>query len=284
MATLREIKRRITSIKSTQQITKAMKMVSAAKLRKAQERIVAARPYYKSLSGIVNDLMFQLKDYSNPLFEKREVVRLGIVTVTADRGLCGSFNTNIIKKTIEVIQNHPEAEIELIPVGRKSWEFFKKRDYHIKSSRQNIFQRLDFSVVPGLVKEMTESFLNKEIDQWILIYNEFKSPVQQNIIAETFLPLELTAEESESVEYIFEPSKEEILTYLIPRFLETKIWKMLLESNAAEHGARMTAMENATENAAEMIATLTLSYNRARQAAITTEIAEIVGGAEALKG
>lgn len=284
MATLREIKRRINSIKSTEQITKAMKMVSAAKLRKAQEKILAARPYYNSLEKIVQDLYFALKNYENPFLEQNPVDKLGIVVVTADRGLCGSFNTNIIKRTLEIINQHHELEIELFPIGRKGWDFFNKRGYKIKKYHINLFQKLDFSVVPLIVKELTSSFLEKRVDRWMLIYNEFKSPVQQNIVLEDFLPIKLDVSEASEVDYIFEPSKEEILTYLIPKFLETKIWKMLLESNAAEHGARMTAMENATENANEMISTLTLHYNRARQAAITKEIAEIVGGAEALKG
>jgi F-type H+-transporting ATPase subunit gamma len=287
MATLREIKRRISSIKSTQQITKAMKMVSAAKLRKAQERILAARPYFNSLEKIVMDLYSALDDYQNPLFEKRDVNRLGLVVVTADRGLCGSFNTNVIKKALQIIQENPEKDVELITVGRKGWEFFHKRNYSIKKHYINIFQRLDYTIVPQLVTDLKNLFLEKQIDQWLLIYNQFKSPVLQTIVVENFLPFSISKNEDKStmeVDYIFEPDQSEILTYLIPKYLETKIWKMLLESSASEHGARMTAMENATENASEMIATLTLSYNRARQAAITKEIAEIVGGAEALKG
>lgn len=261
-----------------------MKMVSAAKLRKAQDKIIHARPYFQMLETILTDIFAYMPDYQNPLFEKRDVKRIGIAVVTSDRGLCGAFNTNIIKKSVQFIQENPECESELMVVGRKAWEFFSKRNYPILYSHVNIFQHLDFSVVPAMVRQMTETFLAGKVDRWVLIYNQFKSPVQQIVTVENFLPLELPEPGDTSVDYIFEPDKESLLDDILPRYLETKIWKMLLESNASEHGARMTAMENATENAREMIATLTLSYNRARQAAITKEISEIVGGAEALKG
>jgi len=287
MATLREIKRRIVSIKSTEQITKAMKMVAAAKLRKAQENILAARPYADGISVLIKDILAKVESADNPLFQLREVNHLGIVVVTADRGLCGSFNTNLIKQALYEIHENIDKESFLFTVGRKGHEFLKKRNYNILDSYINIFNHLEFPLAPQIVDSILQAYLSGKVDKVIIVYNEFKSAVQQNIVVEQFLPIlpeDFDESEPTGYDYIFEPDKQELLGSLLPKHLNMQMWKILLESNAAEQGARMTAMENATENANDMIGSLTLKYNRARQSSITTELSEIVGGAEALKG
>ncbi len=287
MATLREIKRRIVSIKSTEQITKAMKMVAAAKLRKAQENIIAARPYARGIDQMIKDILKKVKDADNPLFLPKEVNRLGLLVVTADRGLCGSFNTNLIKHALQVVNDNMEKEIFLFTVGRKAGDFFRKRNYSLLGSYDNIFNDLHFSIASDIMDSMVNAFLSGKIDKLVVVYNEFKSAVQQNIVTEQLLPIvpdDFADEDTNGYDYIYEPAKEELINSLLPKHLNMQMWKILLESNAAEQGARMTAMENATENANEMISTLTLQYNRARQSSITTELSEIVGGAEALKG
>ena len=287
MATLREIKRRINSVKSTQQITKAMKMVAAAKLRRAQENILAARPYAYEIRHLIHHLTAKIENPSDALLEQRPVRRVTLVSVTSDRGLCGGFNGNIIRQTVHHRATLPDKEVTLVCVGKKSDDFFKRRDYQISNQFINFFNNLDLTHAIEIVDYLVDEFTSGHTDKVQIIYNEFKSAVQQNLIIEDFLPVQIEKPEEGAmrnlVDYIYEPSQHALLSALLPKHLRVQMWRILLESYAAEQGARMTAMENATENATEMIHDLTLHYNRARQAAITKEISEIVGGAEALK-
>lgn len=295
MATLREIRGRITGVKNTQKITKAMKMVAAAKLRRAQEGILAARPYAKKINELLRHLVTQVDPSLNPLFAQREVRRVAFVIVTADRGLCGAFNANIIKaaehemRTTYADLMEVDHGLKLIPVGKKAFEHFKKRDYELYAKHVGIFSGLDFNEARGIIAECTEGFLKGEFDKVVVIYNEFKSVIQQRIVIEQLLPIppeEVAASHAHphsQVEYIYEPSSREIIDALVPKHLNFQMWRILLESNAAEQGARMAAMDSATENAKDIIKGLTLSFNNARQAAITKELLEIVSGAEALK-
>jgi F-type H+-transporting ATPase subunit gamma len=296
VATLREIRRRITGVKNTQKITKAMKMVAAAKLRRAQEAIISTRPYARKLGELLRHLVTQVDPGLNPLLTPREVQRVGIVVVTADRGLCGAFNSNIIKTTVNHIKEHYQSYVNadrglrLVTVGKKGFDYFNKRDYELYSKHVGIFLNLGFHHARGIVAELTDAYLKGEFDLVVVIYNEFKSVIQQRIVVEQLLPIppediqQTNDRKSLSqVEYIYEPSSVEIINALVPRHLNFQMWRILLESNAAEQGARMTAMDNATTNASELIRDLTLSYNKARQASITKELLEIVSGAEALK-
>jgi len=296
MATLREIKRRITSVKNTQKITKAMKMVAAAKLRRAQEAIVSTRPYARKLGELLRHLVTEVDPKLNPLLTPRDVHSVALVVVTSDRGLCGAFNGNIIKASVnhikEQYQQYYEMDhgLRLVTIGKKGFDHFNKRDYELYSKHVGIYQNLGFNHARGIVSELTEGYLGGEFDRVVVIYNEFKSVIQQRIVVEQLLPI--PPEETKPtgdlkslahVEYIYEPSSAELINALVPRHLNFQMWRILLESNAAEQGARMAAMDNATENAKELIRDLTLSYNKARQAAITKELLEIVSGAEALK-
>ena len=286
MSTLREIRTRIGSVKSTQQITKAMKMVAASKLRKAQEKIMATRPYASRLQEIVGHLMTRIEPGQIPYFSDRPVEKILMVIVTADRGLCGAFNANLIRYAVDKIKSHEEKEVSLFLIGRKGYEFFSKRDYSVFQSKINFFNHLQFLDAQEIVQKIVSSFLDRQFDRVEILYNEFKSAVRQDIVLEQFLPFvpdEEMIQSASSIDYLYEPGKEQILNLIIPKQLNIQMWKVLLESNAAEQGARMTAMESATDNAEELIAQLTLHYNRARQSAITKEISEIVGGAEALK-
>jgi len=286
MATLREIRTRITSVKSTQQITKAMKMVASAKLRRAQEKIFATRPYANKLQSIVGHLITRIENGRHYLLKNRPVEKILLVIVTADRGLCGAFNANIIRQTEAHIQSYDGKYVALYIVGKKGFEYFSRRDYTILNKKINFFNHLDFQDATEIASNLIESYATSEFDQIEILFNEFKSAVRQDVKLEQFLPFaadEEMKESASSVDYLYEPEKEEILKVIIPKQLNIHMWKVLLESNAAEQGARMTAMESATDNAEDMISQLTLHYNRARQAAITKEISEIVGGAEALK-
>ncbi len=287
MATLREIRNRISSVTSTQQITKAMKKVAAAKLRRAQENILAFRPYSYKLRDLIGHLITLSEDLHNiPLLEKRPVENVLLVVVTSDRGLCGAFNGNIIRHAILRIAEYSNREISVFTVGRKATEFFEKRDYVVQSQKVNLFNHLKFEDATDISSQLVSLYLDGTFDRIEIIYNEFKSAIQQNLIVEQFLPFVADEEMLKSVskiDFIYEPDKASILNHLIPKHLNVQVWRTLLESNAAEQGARMTAMESATDNAQEMIEKLTVFYNRSRQAAITTEISEIVSGSEALK-
>lgn len=287
MPTLREIKQRIASVKSTQQITRAMKMVAAAKLRKAQENILAIRPYAYDLRDLIAHLS-QLNevDVDIELLSKRPVERVLIIAVAADKGLCGGFNSTIVRSTLERIKQYGETEYELYTIGRKMTDFFGKRNFPVFASKQNFFNHLSFEDALEVSRTLISVFASGKFDRIEIIYNEFKSAIQQDLVNEQFLPFvsdEANSDERHAVGYIYEPDVQSIMEMVIPKHLNVQIWRILLESNAAEQGARMTAMDSATENAEEIKSKLTLHYNRARQAAITKELAEIVGGAEALK-
>ena len=287
MATLRDIKNRIKGVQNTQQITKAMKMVAAAKLRRAQDKVIHARPYARKISKLFTHLVTD-EDFNNPFLEERENKNIALVIVTADRGLCGAFNTNIIKEAAGFIENmQGEAAIQLFCIGKKGFDYFSKRDFDVLDKRIGLFSTLEYSSALSITDELIKLYLDSTFDKIIVIYNEFKSIIQQKIITEQFLPIPVKKESEEEKKnepyYIFEPDQKSIFEYLLPKHLKAQMWRILLESNAAEFGARMTAMDNATTNAKELIRTLQLKYNKERQAAITKEILEIVSGANALK-
>jgi len=285
MATLREIRRRINSIKSTQQITRAMKMVAAAKLRKAQENILAARPYARKIDEMIHHLIAQQEIGGIPLLAVRPPQRVTLVVITGDRGLCGSFNSNIIKKVLQQIDSHRDKEIALVCIGRKGFDFFRKRNLRIDNKYLQIFNQLEYIHAQQITDYIVQQYIAQQTDLVEIVYNEFKNAVQQFVVVEKYLPLtaEEFAGELRNVSYLYEPDQISLLNALLPKHLNLQTWRILLESNAAEQGARMTAMENATENAGDLIDELTLHYNKTRQAVITREISEIVGGAEALK-
>ena len=288
MPNLKEIKSRITSVKSTIQITSAMKMVSAAKLKKAQDAIIQLRPYSNKLTEIMSSVSSASEDSSqNKYSEVREVSKILLVPITSNRGLCGGFNASIIKKTIEIEKElNSKSELTILSIGKKSSEFFKKNKYNVHSTHDDVFQDVNYEDVSKIAELILNDFANEKLDKVILVYNQFKNAATQIVMQEDFLPLNKTQSENsqEAVDYIYEPGKDEILNELIPKSLKTQLFKAILDSNASEHGARMTAMHKATDNATELKNELTLSYNKARQAAITGEILEIVGGAEALNG
>lgn len=290
MATLREIRRRITGVRNTQKITKAMKMVAAARLRRAQEAIISTRPYARKLGELLRHLVTKVDVNLNPLLVGRETKNVLLVAVTADRGLCGSFNSNIIKAAVQHLQTQTGVNVKVVAIGRKGSDYFGKRNYDVVGKHVGVFHSLDFSQARAIVQELTNGYLSGQFDKVEIIYNEFKSVIQQRIVIEQLLPI--PPEETQpakdlralaQVDYIYEPSSAEIINAIVPRHLNFQMWRVLLESNAAEQGARMSAMDNATENARELIRDLTLEFNNARQAAITKELLEIVSGAEALK-
>lgn len=290
MATLKELKIRITGVKNTQKITKAMKMVSSAKLRRAQERIIATRPYARKISQLLADLVSAAGEGVDDLLESREVKTKCVVVVSADRGLAGSFNTNIIRTGNNYI-NSLDKNTKVIIVGKKANDSLKKMKINLVKSYTGIFNDLNLEQSNEIVNFIVDGYKKKEYDSVEIIYNEFKSIARQVTVREQFLPLKKSESKKEkggivkqtSGDYIYEPSQYEIIKELIPKQLRVQFWKVLLESNAAEQAARMTAMETATKNASDLLKILELSYNQARQAAITKEILEIVGGAEALK-
>lgn len=290
MATLRDIKQRIKGVKSTQQITKAMKMVAAAKLRRAQDAIINARPYARKIQSLLSDLTTEDDINSNPLFFQRPIKNVAIVVITADRGLCGAFNTNIIREANRFIDEEIKPQnlnYSLFCVGKKGKDFFSKRNFQVADSFVGIFSSLDFSFAQRLSGRLINGFLSGEFDKVVVIFNEFKSIIQQKIVVEQYLPIlvKASSEKSSKTEtnYIYEPDRKSIFDFLVPKNLNAQMWRFLLESNAAEFAARMTAMDNATTNAKELIRTLNLKYNKERQASITKEILEIVSGANALK-
>ncbi|MDZ7289708.1 MAG: ATP synthase F1 subunit gamma [candidate division KSB1 bacterium] len=287
MATLRDIRRRIASVKSTQQITKAMKMVAAAKLRRAQERMLRARPYSHSLNELLSHVAAKVDPSWHPLLHVREPKRVAFVVITGDRGLCGSFNANIIRRSTNeiAISRQNGIEISLIPVGKKGFEYFNRRQYFILEKYTNFFDLLDFSHAQDIAALIQEQYVNEKLDRIYLVFNEFKSALQQKVVVQQLLPIVpgMKKEEKYPADFLFEPSPIRILDTLCPRYLNIQIWQALLESFAAEMGARMAAMTTASENAEEMIFQLTLYYNKVRQATITKELMDIVGGAEALK-
>ena len=285
MANLKEIRLRITSVGSTMQITSAMKMVSAAKLKRAQDAITQMRPYSNKLSELLKNLSASLDASDGGVYaQKREVKKVLLVTITSNRGLCGGFNTYIIKKTKDLINNeYQNKEVNILSIGKKSSEHFKKNGFNVVSNHDDLFTDLTFDNVSKVAEYIMDQFVKGDYDKIDLVYNQFKNAATQIIMAENFLPIQADKnQETVSGDYIFEPQKQEIVERLIPKSLKTQLFKAILDSHAAEHGARMTAMHKATDNAGELKKELTLTYNKARQAAITGEILEIVGGAEAL--
>lgn len=287
MANLKEIRNRITSVSSTMQITSAMKMVSAAKLKKAQDAITAMRPYSEKLTQLLQNLSATLDaDAGGEFTTQREVKRVLIVAITSNRGLSGAFNANVIKESRRLVDtSYKGKQVEFATIGKKGNDIIKKANTVI-SNNNTVFDNLTFENVSVIADELVQLFLDGKYDKIVLVYNQFKNAATQIIKEEQFLPLAPVSatEASNAVDYIFEPSKEEIVMTLIPKMLKTQLYKAVRDSFAAEHGARMTAMHKATDNATELRNQLKLTYNKARQAAITNEILEIVGGAEALKG
>lgn len=292
MPSLKEVRTRITSVKSTQQITSAMKMVAASKLRRAQMAIVNMRPYAGKLNEILQNVSSSLDSSEENTFgEVRPLNKVLLIAVTSNRGLCGAFNANIIKKTQQLIETefalvNKQGGVDVITIGKKASEFFSKKGYQHISSHDEFFDNLSFETVYPLAEDLLNKFENKEYDRIVVVYNQFKNAATQLVTAEQLMPVlppENDEEDKSNSNYLFEPSKEEILGSLVPSIIKTQFYKTLLDSFASEHGARMTAMQAATDNAGELIKDLKLKYNKARQAAITGEILEIVGGAEALK-
>jgi len=290
MATLRDIQRRIRSVQSTQKITRAMKLVAAAKLRRAQERILSARPYAGKMSELLANLVGAAEGSDgaqHPLLEQREGPRRQIVIITADKGLAGAFNTNVIRRALEFVRQSNTAEVTLVVVGRKARDFYRRRPWTIKRDLIGFWDRLAYTHAAELADYFMQQYLDGEVDEVHLIYNEFRSVAVQRPVREQLLPIprkaESEADTAAAVDYLYEPSPKAILDELLPRHVRTQVFRALMESLAGEYGARMTAMEAATKNAKEMIDILTIQYNKARQEKITKELLDIVGGAEALK-
>jgi F-type H+-transporting ATPase subunit gamma len=285
MPSLRDLRRRIKSIKSTQQITKAMKAVSAAKMRKAQESVLFARPYTKRLRSVLGRVAVAAVDVSHPLLAVREPQNAAYIVVSADRGLCGGFNSNVIRMAFGLVKK-AGGNVHLITVGRKCRDFFRRRGYKIDRDYVGLGEEIKYATARDIASFIINKYTAGEYDEVYLIFSQFVNVLVQKPTVIKLLPAEPPAEEegdTKKVEYIFEPSAEAVLAELLPKYVENSIFQSLLESKAGEHSARMTAMDNATKNASEMIDRLTLSMNRARQAQITKEISEIVGGAAALE-
>ena len=296
MPTLRDIKRRIASVKSTQQITRAMKLVAAAKLRRAQERILAARPYCRSMGEVVSSVASRSPRALHPLLRERvddrdltATTRKLLLVISGDRGLCGAFNSNIIRRSVELLraeQDNPDLSLVLIVVGRKVRDFYRRRpNVTVRSEYVNFFDKLAYAHAAQIGQDVAAAYAGGEVDEIQLVYNEFRSAASQRVVVETLLPIPPAdePEETAGVEFLFEPSPAAVLETLLPKHVEVQVYRALMESAAAEYGARMTAMENATRNASEMIDLLTIHFNKARQERITRELLEIVGGAEALR-
>lgn len=294
MANLRDIRDRISSVKSTQQITKAMKMVAAARLRKAQERIMSTRPFVTGLEGVINKLTKSGENSNKYMVEVSSLEKVLIVVIGSDRGLCGGFNSNLFRFLSDSFERSfpgkkESGNLSIITVGRKAHDYFRKRGFNVVDHNNGFFDKLSFDKTTEIMEQAANLFLNGEYQAVYLGYNEFKTVLTQNRILKQVLPIvfdesDTTETESTEIDYIFEPGPSEILSDIIPLHLNMQLWRAMLESNASEQGARMAAMDNATENAKEIIRALNLEYNQARQAAITTELSEIVSGAEALKG
>lgn len=285
MATLRDIRHRIGSVKNTKQITRAMKVVAASRLRRSQERIFNARPYANQMMALLESLAGRLGEQQHPLLARRPERKILLVVVTADRGLCGAFNANLLRTAQNYIRERGEDKISLVTVGRKGRDFFRRRSVNITAEYVNIFKQLEFSQAKELADKIIDLYTKEAVDAVDLIYNEFKSMMVQNVKVERYLPIEpIGAAEGEFLtDYIYEQPPAEILNTLLPRYVGVEVFRAFLESQAAEYAARMTAMDSATNNADELIETLRLKLNRLRQAGITREIIEIVSGAQALE-
>ena len=284
MSGLKEIRNRISSVSSTMQITNAMKMVSAAKLKKAQDSISATLPYSNKLSELIKNISSSTdSDDTNPLFEKREAKNLLIIAITSNKGLCGGFNSNIIKEVNNIKSTSASKRVDLLTIGKKGDDILSKK-FEVISSHNDVYDNFNYSNIKEIAETVMQKFSDKEYDEVTLVYNHFKNAATQIVTKEHYLPIEESADENNSVsgDYIFEPNRPKILNELIPKSLSIQLFKAISDSVAGEHGARMTAMHKATDNASELRDQLKLTYNKARQTAITNEILEIVGGAEAL--
>jgi F-type H+-transporting ATPase subunit gamma len=282
MPNIRDIRRRIRSARSIQQITRAMKFVSHARLRKAQDRVIAARPYARQMLAVLNSLAQRAPERSHPLLAQRDGQNIELLVITADKGLCGAYNTNIIRQTLEFISRRPESAVELSVLGKRGRDFFRRRpSYAVRREAINVLPKLSFGDAAIIARGIIAEFEKGEIDQVWLVYNEFKSVIQQRVVVEPLLPirkLDIT-EELGNLDYLYDEPPQKIFDHLLPHHVETQIFRALLEAAASEHGARMTAMEAATNNASEMIENLTLYANKVRQAGITKELIEVVSGA-----
>ena len=289
---LKEVRNRIKSVTSTQQITKAMKMVSAAKLRRAQDAITQMRPYAHKLQEMLRNIVSNSDgDVDMALASERTVNKVMIIIVTSDRGLCGGYNSNLIKLVKQTIEHkyaaqHAKGDVQILPIGKKGYEFFTKNGFKVVDTYWNIFTGLNFEKVQTAANYAMEAFANKEVDAVDLVFSEFKNAATQMFIAEPFLPVQKVTGNAggQKADFIFEPNQQVLIAELMPKILNTQLFKAVLDGNASEHGARMTAMDKASDNANELLKSLKISYNRARQAAITTELTEIVSGAAALNG
>ncbi len=290
---LKEVRNRIKSVTSTQQITKAMKMVSAAKLRRAQDSITQMRPYSQKLQEMLSNIVSSLSSDANlPLAVDRAPERVLLIPITSDRGLAGAYNTNVIKLTRETIREKYSAQaakgnVTILPMGKKGYEYFQRNNFKLVDNYWQIFSNLSFEAVREAAVYAQEAFLRGEYDRVELVYSQFRNAATQKFVAEPFLPIprvQRVEGSRKETDFIYEPDRETLLLELMPKILNTQVYKAILDANASEHGARMTAMDKASENAAELLRSLKISYNRARQAAITTELTEIVSGAAALQG
>ena len=295
MPSLQSLRRKIAAFKNTQKITKAMKMVAAAKLKRSQDRILAARPYALKMRGVLGNLSRRVNRAAHPLLQKRSGKKVEILVVTSDRGLCGAFNGNIVRKSAEFLRQCEAngLQVTLSIVGRKGRDYFRRRPWPIRQEWTGIFDRLSFEHAIDIGGDVTQQFIQGTFDELYVVYNEFKSAIQQRVIVEKLFPIDPATEfgepgsasDAETIggSYLYEPDESELLAALVPKHFQIQIFRILLESAAAEHGARMAAMDGATRNAGELIKKVTLYYNKTRQAAITKELMDIVGGAEALK-
>jgi len=293
MANLKEVRIRIASVQSTQQITKAMKMVSAAKLKRATNAIIQLRPYATKLKEILGNLSASLEGSSSPFIQEREPNKVLIIVVSSNRGLAGAFNMNVIKATNNLIaskysEQYKNGNVSIVAIGKKSQDFYEKRNYNIIGNNNEVYSALTFENVTKITESIMAGFEKGQFDKVELVYNKFKNAAVQILTTEQLLPLPKNATEEHvkeaNIDYILEPSKENIVEQLIPKSIKIQLYKAVLDSHASEHGARMTSMDKATENAGDLLKALKLSYNQARQAAITTELTEIVSGAAALNG
>ncbi len=293
MANLKEVRNRIASVQSTQQITKAMKMVSAAKLKRATNAIIQLRPYATKLKEILGNLSASLEGSTSPFIEEREPNKVLIVAVSSNRGLAGAFNMNVIKTTNNLIaekysEQLKKGNVSIVAIGKKTQDFYEKRNYNVIGNNNEVYANLSFENVTKITEAIMAGFVEGKYDRVEVVYNQFKNAAVQILTSEQLLPLpkseEAVSTKETNVDYILEPSKEEIVTQLIPKSIKIQLYKAVLDSHASEHGARMTSMDKATENAGDLLKSLKLAYNQARQAAITTELTEIVSGAAALNG
>ncbi|MBH0192042.1 MAG: ATP synthase F1 subunit gamma [Nitrospira sp.] len=292
MPSLQSLRRKISAFKNTQKITKAMKMVAAAKLKRSQDRILAARPYAHKMRGVLSNLSQRVNRTAHPLLQKRQGSKVEVLVVTSDRGLCGGFNGNIVRKSAEFVRQC-EAEgrtVNLSIVGRKGRDYFRRRTWLIRQEWTGVFDKLSFEHAIDIGGDLTDNFIKGTFDELHVVYNEFKSAIQQRVIVEKLFPVDAAVEfgaaQAAPVSagaYLYEPGEAELLNALVPKHFQVQAYRILLESAAAEHGARMAAMDGATRNAGQLIKKTTLYYNKTRQAAITKELMDIVGGAEALK-